>query len=63
MKISPPEAELKLFAIVGAVLELCVEGDGPAGGQEPSLNEPEQEGLEGRVADPHSFHPDPDPAF
>ncbi len=37
----PPEAELELFAVVGAVLELCVEGDGPAGGEEPRLNEPE----------------------
>jgi hypothetical protein len=39
----PPEAELELFAVVGAVLELCVEGDCSAGGQESRLNEPEQE--------------------
>jgi hypothetical protein len=51
----PPEAELELFAVVGAVLELCVEGDCSAGGEEPRLNEPEQEGLEGSNPDPDIF--------
>ncbi len=51
----PPEAELELFAVVGAVLELCVEGDCSTGGQEPSLNESEQEELEGKDPDPVLF--------